>query len=204
VDERDAGRDVRDVAQLGARAEIIEDLRRLPTSPLIVAEGSPLAPDVVSPGIADRSRAVWLIPAPEFQRMQLEERDLPRRPHQLYVLLAAAIERHARAHAVPILTIDGSREIDETIAAVEDRFAEALTEGPRAETVAERRVLLRDANAATASQVRGYYARPWADGDADSVIRAFVCECGDAGGYASVKLAVGALSAEPVLARGHG
>jgi hypothetical protein len=37
---------------------VVDDLRRLPASPLIVAEGSPLPPHVVSSGIADRSRAV--------------------------------------------------------------------------------------------------------------------------------------------------
>ena len=36
---------------------------------------------------------------------------------------------------------------------------------------AERRALLREANAAIVAQVRGYYARPWAEGDAESVVR---------------------------------
>jgi hypothetical protein len=52
--------------------------------------------------------------------------------------------------------------------------------------------------------VRGYYARPWADGDAETVVREFSCECGDAGRQASVDLPVGDLSAGPVLAPGHG
>jgi hypothetical protein len=183
---------------------VVDDLRLLPTSPLTVAEGSPLSPAVVSSGIADPHQAVWLIPTPEFHRAQLEDQELSRGPHELYRLLAAAIERQARDHAVPILTLDGSRSIDELVASVDHLFASAIAAGPRAESTADRRELLREANAATAFQVRGYYARPWADGDADSVIRIFVCECGDSGCDASVELAVGALSAEPVLAPEHG
>jgi hypothetical protein len=182
---------------------VLDDVRRLPTSPLIVAEGTTLPADVVASGIADRRRALWLILTPELARTRLEQRDLPRGPHELYHLLAAEIEREAKEHAVPVVTVDGSGDVDELVAAVEEAFADALAEGPRAESLAERRELLREANDAITAQVRGYYARPWAEGDADSVVRTFVCECGDRGCEAGVDLAVGALSAEPVLAPGH-
>jgi hypothetical protein len=182
---------------------VVDDLRQLPTSPLIVAEGSTVPPDVVSSGVAERSRAVWLVPTPEFQRMQLAGRDIPRGARRLYALLTAEIEREAKEHAAPVLTVDASRGLDEMVAVVEGAFAEALAEGPRAETLRERRTLLREANAAIAAQVRGYYARPWADGDAESVVRTFVCECGDVGCEASVDVPVSA-SATPVLAPGHG
>lgn len=187
---------------------VVDDLRRLPTSPLIVAEGSTLPADVVSSGIAERSRAVWLIPTPEFQRARLETRGAPpalrRKKEHLYLLLATAIEQRAQDGDVPILAVDGSRGIDEMVAVVEAAFAEALTEGPRAETLAERRALIREGNAAIEAQVRAYYARPWAEGDADSVVREFVCECGNTGCDASVQLAVRAFSSGPVLAPGHG
>ncbi|HEX9351333.1 MAG TPA: hypothetical protein VF877_08680 [Gaiellaceae bacterium] len=182
---------------------IVDDLRRLPASPLIVAEGSTVSPAVVSLGLADPSRAVWLIPTPEFQHRQVEERGLARGPRELYLLLADEIAREAREHRAPILTVDESRCLDEMLDAFENAFAGALAEGPCAETLAERRALLREANAATAQQVRAYYARPWAAGDADSAFRSFLCECGDPSCEASVELAVDA-SAEPVLAPGHG
>jgi hypothetical protein len=165
---------------------IVDDLRALPSSPLIVAEGTPISPSLVTQGVAEYQRAVWLTPA---------------RPH---TLLADAIEREAAEHGVRVLAVARSRRIEQMIAAVEDLFADALAEGPRAETLAERRALLREANAAIAAQVRGYYARPWADGDPESLVREFVCECGDPGCDASVELAVGALSAGPALAAGHG
>lgn len=183
---------------------IVADVRALPTSPMIVAEGSPLPPQAVSTGIADRSRAVWLIPTPEFHQAQLEKSKLGRRPRELYRLLAAEIEREAKEHAAPTLIVDGSRAIDETVAALEERFADALAAGPKAETDADRRELLREANAAIVAQVRGYYARPWADGDAESVARTFVCECGDTDCASTVDLTIGAVAPGPVLARGHG
>jgi hypothetical protein len=89
------------------------------------------------------------------------------------------------------------------VAAVEELFAAALAEGPRAATLAERRVLLREANEAIASQVRDFYRRPWANGDAEAVVREFVCECGDPGCAASVFIPVGALASGAALAPGH-
>lgn len=50
---------------------VIDDLRALRTSPLVVAEGSVLPASALSSGIADRSRAVWFIPTPDFQRATL-------------------------------------------------------------------------------------------------------------------------------------
>jgi hypothetical protein len=176
---------------------VVDDLRAMPPSPLTVAEGTTVLPALV----AEAGRSVWLIPSPELQQARLKERD--GNANQLYVLLATEIERDAREHDAPILTIDGSRTIDETVAAVEELFADALTEGPLAEAPAERRALLREGNLAIVEQVRAFYARPWADGDADSIDRAFVCECGDTACDASVMLTVGVVAAQPVLAPGH-
>jgi hypothetical protein len=83
---------------------------------------------------------------------------------------------------------------------VEGRFAATLDAGPRAQTRDERRALLREINAAIAAQVRGYYARPWAPGDPETVVREFVCECGDPACEASLELPLAALAAGPVSA----
>jgi hypothetical protein len=50
---------------------VLDDLRALPDSPLVVAEGSTLPAHAVSSGIADCSRAVWFLPTDEFQRALL-------------------------------------------------------------------------------------------------------------------------------------
>ena len=100
--------------------------------------------------------------------------------------------------------MDGSQDVEKTTDCVEALFADALAAGPRAGTIAERRDLLREANEALAAQVRGYYARPWASGDPESVARSFLCECGDPACGADVTRPVGELAAGPVLAPGHG
>jgi hypothetical protein len=105
---------------------------------------------------------------------------------------------------VRVVVVDGGRSIEATFAAVERLFKDALDEGPLAETIAERRGLLREANEAIVAQVRGYYARPWAEGEADQVVRSFVCECGERSCEASVEVPVGVAAAGPVPAAGHG
>jgi hypothetical protein len=186
---------------------VVEDLRGLPTVPLVVAEGTTVPPAVVSSGVADRSRALWLFPTPEFRRARIEERG-PRLSDPLYALVGAEIEREARAHGVPILVVDGSRGIEAMVAAVEEHFASALAEGPCAETEAERRALLREANEAVVSQCLAYLARPWARADAETMVRCFVCECDDPACDVPVELAVAAFqraaAVGPVVVAGHG
>ncbi len=53
---------------------VLDDVRALPDSPLVLADGSVIPPHAVSSGIADGSRALWLIPTPKFQRALLDLR----------------------------------------------------------------------------------------------------------------------------------
>jgi hypothetical protein len=182
---------------------VLEDLRALPDSPLVVAEGSTLPAQAISSGIADRSRAVWLLPTDDFQRALLAVRNMPPGPTALYLMLRERVAREASEHGAPTLIVDGSLDLEATVAAVEELFAEALAEGPRAETPAERRALLLEANQAIVAQVRGYFARPWAEGDARSIVREFLCECGSTSCHASVHVPVAAVMSGPVLAPGH-
>jgi DNA polymerase III delta prime subunit len=181
----------------------LDDLRALPASPLLVAEGSTLPASVVSSGIADRSRAVWLVPTAGFQRALLAARRTADGHARLYLLQREVIEREADEHAAPVLSLDGSAGVAETVDAVERLFARALAAGPLARTAAERRALLRELNEAIVAQVRGYCARPWAGLDADAVVREFACECGDPACDADPRLRVGEVAAAPAIAPGH-
>jgi hypothetical protein len=199
---------------------IVDDLRRLPASPLILAEGSTVLPELVTSGIAERSRAVWLVPAPGLQRARLagrggppaDERDRRARENvaRLNLLVGAEIERRAAASGVRVLVVDASLTVQGAVAAVEGLFADALAEGPCARTAAERRALVRYANEAVVSQYVAYFARPWTEGDAASTVRPFACECDDPECQAVVELAVAAFPRAagggewPVLAAGHG
>ena len=53
---------------------IVEDLLRLPRNDGIVADGFRLLPRLVKPLLSDASRAVWLLPTPEFRRTVIESR----------------------------------------------------------------------------------------------------------------------------------
>jgi len=190
---------------------IVDDLSRLPATPLIVAEGSTVPPDLVAQGIADPTRAVWLLPTPELQRERLgAPRGVsdPDRAREnlagLYALIGAEIERQAAEHGVHVLHVDGSLAVDETVAAVEELFAEPLAEGPRAETREERAALTRYANEVLVAQFEAYFARPWTTGTTKATSLPFACECGDPDCEAVVELAVVVFPAdEPVLAEGH-
>ena len=85
---------------------------------------------------------------------------------------------------------------------VEHLFAAALAEGPRAETLPERRELLREANQMVVSQCFDYLARSWSEGDPKWFVRAFICECDDPECTAIGELPISAANVR-VLAPGH-
>ena len=183
---------------------VIDDVRALPVSPLIVAEGSTLPASVVSSGVADRSAAVWLLPSAAFQDRQLAAAGATGRLAEYFRLLREVIEREARDHDVSTLAVDGSRSASEMVAVVEQLWSERLAAGPRATTLDARRHLLRELNEAVVEQIRGYHRRPWAKGDPEVLTRTFVCECGDPACDIDVSLTVGDVTARPALAPGHG
>lgn len=177
---------------------VVDDVRALPERPLVLAEGSTLPAALVP-----RERALWLLPTPELQRRRLEERGLPAPARALYELIGSTIEAEAAAAGVPVLRVDGSLGIDETVAGVERWFAAELAAAPKAATADERRALLRETNLDVVTQVHGYYGRAWASGSADDVERSFACECGDPACTERVVVTVGRAATERVLAPGH-
>jgi hypothetical protein len=53
---------------------IVEDLLAMPSDQGIVVEGFRLLPKLVAPLLDDRSRAVWLLPTPEFREYAVDKR----------------------------------------------------------------------------------------------------------------------------------
>jgi hypothetical protein len=180
---------------------VVDDVRRLPATPLVVAEGTTVPASIVSDGAAEPRQAIWLLPTPFFHLAQLSSH--PPGAKALYLALAEQIASEVREHRAPTLTVDESRGLGAVFGVVEEVFSEAFARGPRAEDAVERRTLLREANEAIVAQVRGYYARPWAEGDADDVRRTFLCECGDPVCEEDVETNVAAASRAPVLAPRH-
>jgi hypothetical protein len=181
-------------------AMVVDDVRSLPTAPLVVAEGSTVAPALVAAGVARRSHALWLLPTAEVQEARLAGRGVPDGPLALYRRLRTVVEREAAAHGVPTLVVDGAADV---FGAVEERFAPVLVAGPRATSAVAQARLLREVNEAIATQVRGGHARPGAAGDGGTVRRTFVCECGEPGCEADLDLTVAEADGHPVLAAGH-
>ena len=175
---------------------VLDDVAALPAAPVTVVEGTPVTPTVAG------EPALWLLPTPEVQAERLARRDLPEGVRTLYRVLAEEIAREVAEAGGRVVVVDGRRGVDATIAEVEQAFDPALRDGPRATSDAERRALLRDANAAIVDQHRAYAARPWAPPGALEVVQAFACECGRAGCVAEVDLPVAVASA-PVRAPGH-
>ncbi|MBL7494285.1 AAA family ATPase [Frankia sp. AgB1.9] len=92
----------------------VDDLRALPTSPLIVAEGTQITPAMLPPG----ALAVFLIPSPQVQRARLEHRDHPRPARELHLRLGELITQEMIAADVRQLDVD-DLSIDQTVAEVE-------------------------------------------------------------------------------------
>jgi len=56
---------------------IVDDLLRLPRTPDIIVEGFRLLPQLVKPLLSKSSRAVWLLPGPEFRQEVIDSRGGP-------------------------------------------------------------------------------------------------------------------------------
>jgi DNA polymerase III delta prime subunit len=175
-------------------AMVLDDLHSLPRSPLIVAEGTVIRPVDVPAGAS----AVWLLSDAADQRLRLVGRE--GQTNRLYETMLAVIRAEVAEARAPNVTV-GS--IAETVAAVENLFAARLARGPVAMTVSERRRLLREANLDIVNQVRGYYARPWAVGNPEAVVRKFVCECGNTGCQSFVEASVADADRARLVEKGH-
>jgi hypothetical protein len=167
---------------------VVEDVRALPASPLVIAEGG-----VISPRLVDPARAVWLHPTEAFQ--------LRHRP-AAWVGIGYSSD-DAKGYGIPAVSVDGYRAISDIVEEVERALMEPLRIGPLASSPGERRELLRSANLDEVRQVHDGCARPWATADPDTQLRSFVCESGHHQCASDVEVPVALAAASPVIADGH-
>lgn len=182
---------------------IVDDLRSLPTGPLVVAEGGTITPAMAGPD----GLAVWLIPSKDVQLARLRIRHPEGVPvaylQSFEQTMMQVVESNVRTIIVDGLTVA------ETVAEVERVFAPRIAEGPTAEGPEERRALLRAANRALVDQYARPSTRPLMPIELDKVIRTFDCECAAPTCDALVDLAISAAAAaveEPppsILAADH-
>ncbi|GAA1967605.1 hypothetical protein [Catenulispora subtropica] len=182
----------------------VEDLAALPRAPLIIAEGTPITPDVVPSG----APALFLTLSADRRRERLDRRHGPGSVPARYLHLGQVIADELKESDAPTLAVDDLSP-DQAVAAVEAHFARALARGPKAGTAAERRALLRYANRAEVQRHTDFHARPTSSGDLASVRHAFLCECDLPDCEAQVELAVSDFpgppddGSSPFLAPGH-
>ena len=182
---------------------LLEDLAALPAEPGIVVEGTPLLPWLTAPHVASPRHAVWLVPTPEFARARLTER-LPlagflessdpdaaaenriTREH----VFTEAIAAGARVLGLPVVPVDGSRDLAATVAAAEELLGPALEGLRSAVTAEERSALRREENAAIHRQLLLQLGAHPTVRSAEGTSYEFACECGASGCDETVRLGV--------------
>ena len=120
----------------------LADLRAMPSSPLIVAEGPGFFPALIAPLLADRRRAIWLIPSEAFKRASVIRRDKlngvptsdPARARENLIrrdrLMGEQARRDVADLGMLMHEIDGTRDLEAMIALVEAQFAPWLAPRP--------------------------------------------------------------------------
>jgi 2-phosphoglycerate kinase len=118
---------------------VMEDLLAMPKSPMIVAEGFGLTPELLSPVLSSLQQAIWLVPTETFKWESMRRRNKPsfrdkvrdpeRATHNLFkrdMLLAAQIESQTRARDLRLLVVDGSKTLEQMTDLVEQHFVQYL------------------------------------------------------------------------------
>jgi 2-phosphoglycerate kinase len=115
---------------------ILEDILSMPKGGPLLVEGSALLPGRVANVLADRGRALWLVPTEEFQRERypkrawvrgiLEQCESPGAAFDNWMARDAAFARRVESEAaglgLELLRVDGKHSIEETAAEVASHF----------------------------------------------------------------------------------
>jgi hypothetical protein len=139
----------RDIANWTARFRlVVEDVRVLPDTRPIVAEGPALFPWCVAPLVRSARQAIFLLPTPEFRERVLARRyrdepggerpvDLTSDPDRARrniagrdALLSTRIAASCDELGLRWVRVDGSRDIDDSIALLEEHFGPQLPTQP--------------------------------------------------------------------------
>lgn len=124
---------------------ILTDLRSMPERRPLLVEGTALLPRPVSGVLAERRRAIWVVPTADFQRQHYSERewvggvvaqcDNPAAAFDNWMARDAEFARWVAAEVnalgLELLRVDGTRTAEENAAAVASHF-ELTACAPRA------------------------------------------------------------------------
>lgn len=118
----------------------IEDLRELPTTPPVIAEGYGFLPELVAPLLSSPNQAIWLVPTEEFKLASFDRRvrtgdkgglwsktSDPARARANHIgrdlAIGAYITESAAALGLRVVTIDGTQPPEQMAELVEAHFA---------------------------------------------------------------------------------
>ena len=152
---------------------MIDDLRSLPASPLIVADG-PLTPEMVESRPDITRQAVWLMPSKQVQHARLRIRH-PEGVPLAYVQSWESTVRKFEESGITGIRVDHLTVV-ETLREVERVFAVYLGRGPKAGSLEDRRALIRHGNRALVAQYLSPSARPLATVEPGERAVTFDCE----------------------------
>lgn len=172
---------------------VVEDLARLPRSPLVVVEGPQVLPSFVAPLIDSPDQTLFLIAKPDAQRARLMARGGKTETSDPERALANSVERdlliskriatEAAVLGLPSLTVD--RPLNEMIQAATSHFEPSIRRGPEGRRL---RAIRRIENEAIYEQVRLYRASGEARPEHMTAAIPFTCECGTSGCSATREL----------------
>jgi 2-phosphoglycerate kinase len=115
---------------------ILNDLEAMPLAPSVVAEGAALLPSLVAKAGISGDRALWIVPTEAFQLEHYARRPWrhdvvkdcsdPQQAWENWMArdfgFAKAVAAEANAFGFEVITVDGSRSIEETVRFVEEHF----------------------------------------------------------------------------------
>lgn len=118
---------------------VLEDLGGLPATPMVVAEGYGLLPELVAPLISSTHQAIWLVSNEAFKRetylrrvergekgAHQPERSDPERARENHIgrdlLIGEYVRERAEALGLRVVTIDGGRTLEEVVSLVDAHF----------------------------------------------------------------------------------
>ena len=177
-------------------AMVLEDVARLPSSPPVMVEGTPLA--AVSSSLPEE-RSIWLLPTEQFQQEAIAVAGIEEGPARLYAHMRSRLDAEVRRDNRQFLEVDGTASASDLVQVIEERLALMPEQVIESEA---RTDLIRQANLDIVHQVRAGHQRPWATGAADARERWFFCECRDRKCTATVKATVGDAARAPLIAAG--
>ena len=119
---------------------VLNDLHKISTEQIVIAEGFGLLPELVFPHLTHRSQAIWLIPTDEFKWASMRRRNKPsfkddtsdpaKATQNLFdrdMMIAEEVKKQTAAQDLQLHVVDGTHTAKEVADLVEKQFFSYLS-----------------------------------------------------------------------------